>query len=70
MLELNDITAALTYFTKERDRWPESKFLMDKVLRKVAKITPQKNIKNLENKLQNGDRKRRFNSQEHNLGAI
>lgn len=42
MLSLNDTATAAIYFSKERDKWPESRFLMDKALLKIAKISPPK----------------------------
>jgi hypothetical protein len=36
MLELDDTNAAIEYFNKEKEKWPESAFLMDKVIARLA----------------------------------
>ena len=36
LLDAGDVTGAISYFTKERDRWPESALLMNKVIGRLA----------------------------------
>lgn len=36
MLELGDADTAIEYFNKERNRWPESAYLMDKVISRLS----------------------------------
>lgn len=40
MLELGETETAVTYFTKERDKWPESAFLMNTVMGRLASVAP------------------------------
>ncbi|PHZ83302.1 DUF4810 domain-containing protein [Paremcibacter congregatus] len=37
-LAMNDMSTAALYFTKEKEKWPESAYLMDKALGKIAKM--------------------------------
>ena len=37
LLDAGDVNGAVTYFGKERDRWPESAMLMNKVIGKLTK---------------------------------
>ena len=41
MLELNDANAASIYFQKEWEKWPESRFLMDKVMKRLTTRAPE-----------------------------
>jgi len=41
MLELDDANTASIYFQKEWEKWPESRFLMDKVMSRLTTTTPE-----------------------------
>ncbi|MCP5380788.1 MAG: DUF4810 domain-containing protein [Kordiimonadaceae bacterium] len=40
-LELNDANTAAIYFQKEWDKWPESRFLMEKVMKRLTTMAPE-----------------------------
>ena len=40
-LELNDANTASVYFEKEWEKWPESRFLMEKVMERLTTTTPE-----------------------------
>lgn len=40
MLELGEVNTAVIFFTKEKDKWPESAHLMDTVIGQLAKVVP------------------------------
>lgn len=40
LLKMNDDEAAAVYFLKEKEKWPESAFLMDKVILKLSGSKP------------------------------
>ena len=40
-LELNDANTASIYFEKEWEKWPESRFLMEKVMKRLTTTTPE-----------------------------
>jgi hypothetical protein len=41
-LESGDRTTAATYYRKEHDAWPESRYLMDVMIKNLEKMTPGK----------------------------
>lgn len=40
VMQMGETDAAIVYFTKERDRWPEARFLMDSVIRRLGGASP------------------------------
>lgn len=42
VLELDDANTASIYFQKEWEKWPESRFLMEKVTKRLTTTTPEK----------------------------
>lgn len=40
MLELGEADTAVRYFSKERDKWPESAYLMNTVMGRLATVAP------------------------------